>query len=99
MNIFFYHDEKNHSSLMGDLAWSNHKDRIKQLQECKLLIQRMIEEKNITDNSRISFKRGIRYYDKLIQICHKYKEQPAVTEEWFLNYVKQKKKRSNNGQI
>jgi hypothetical protein len=30
MNIFFYHDEKNHSSLMGDLAWSNHKDRIKQ---------------------------------------------------------------------
>ena len=30
-----------------------------------------------------SIKRGIRYYDWLIKICHKFKDQPAVTMEFI----------------
>ena len=95
MNIFFYHDAKNHSSLMGDLAWSNHNGRIEQLKSCKLMMQKIINDKNEKESNKESYKRAIKYYDKLIKICHKYKKQPAVTEEWFLNYVKQKKKVRN----
>ena len=91
MNIFFYQDQKNHSSLMSDLAWSGHNERIDQLEECKSLNQKMINDKNINDNFRTNLKRGIKYYDRLIKICHKYKHQQAVTDEWFNNYLKQQK--------
>ena len=97
MNIFFYQDQKNHSSLMGDLAWSGHNERIDQLEECKQWMKKIINRENKGDDNledeklkKVS-KRAIRYYDKLIKICHKYKHQPAVNEEWLNNYLKKNK--------
>ncbi len=88
MNIFFYQDQKNHSSLMGDLAWSGHNERIDQLEECKALMKKIVNDDHTNERLKKVSKRAIRYYDRLIKICHKYKHQPAVNDEWLNNYLK-----------
>ena len=97
MNIFFYQDQKNHSSLMGDLAWSGHNERINQLEECKQWMKKIVDDDLANERLRKVSERAIRYYDKLIKICHKYKHQPAVNDEWLNNYLKKTKgNKANN---
>ena len=95
MNIFFYQDQKNHSSLMGDLAWCSHNERIHQLEECKELMKKIIHDEHANERLKKVSKRAIRYYDRLIKVCHKYKHQRAVDDKWLNNYLKEE--RGNNG--
>ena len=90
MNIFFKHTETRpmgHSSLINDLAWCGHNERISNLERYKDNMKEMIESDN-------SFKKvnekAIRYYDWLIKICNKYKDQPPITEDWLNKYLKKK---------
>ena len=90
MNIFFKHTETRpmgHSSLINDLAWCGHNERISNLERYKDNMKKMIESNN-------SFKKvnekAIRYYDWLIKICNKYKDQPPITEDWLNKYLKKK---------
>mgnify|MGYP003110276131 CR=1 FL=1 len=90
MNIFFKHTETRpmgHSSLINDLAWCGHNERISNLERYKDNMKKMIESNN-------SFKKvnekAIRYYDWLIKICNKYKDQPPITEDWLNKYLKRK---------
>ena len=90
MNIFFKHTEirpMGHSSLINDLAWCGHNERISNLERYKDNMKEMIESNN-------SFKKvnekAIRYYDWLIKICNKYKDQPPITEDWLNKYLKRK---------
>ena len=90
MNIFFKHTETRpmgHSSLINDLAWCGHNERISNLERYKDNIKEMIKSDN-------SFKKvnekAIRYYDWLIKICNKYKDQPPITEDWLNKYLKKK---------
>ena len=76
-----------HSSLINDLAWCGHNERISNLERYKDNIKEMIKSDN-------SFKKvnekAIRYYDWLIKICNKYKDQPPITEDWLNKYLKKK---------
>ena len=90
MNIFFYQDEKNHSSLMGDLAWSGHNERIDQLEECKEWMKKIVDDDHTNERLKKVSKKAIRYYDRLIKICHKYKHQPAVNDKWLNKYLNKK---------
>ena len=73
-----------HSSLMDDLAWSGHNERINSLEECKKHFYEILNDPKVTSQKfKKSIKRGIRYYDWLIKICHKFKDQPAVTMEFI----------------
>ena len=90
MNIFFKHTETRpmgHSSLINDLAWCGHNERISNLERYKDNMKEMIKNDN-------SFKKvnekAIRYYDWLIKICNKYKDQPPITEDWLNKYLKRK---------
>ena len=90
MNIFFKHTEirpMGHSSLINDLAWCGHNERISNLERYKDNMKEMIESNN-------SFKKvnekAIRYYDWLIKICNKYKDQQAITENWLNKYLNKK---------
>ena len=89
MNIFFKHEETrpSHSSLIDDLAWCGHNERISNLERYKDNMKEMIKNDN-------SFKKvnekAIRYYDWLIKICNKYKDQPPITEDWLNKYLKKK---------
>ena len=90
MNIFFYQDEKNHSSLMSDLAWSGHNERIDQLEECKEWMKKIVDDDHTNERLKKVSKKAIRYYDRLIKICHKYKHQPAVNDKWLNKYLNKK---------
>ena len=90
MNIFFYQDENNHSSLMGDLAWSGHNERIDQLEECKEWMKKIVDDDHTNERLKKVSKKAIRYYDRLIKICHKYKHQPAVNDKWLNKYLNKK---------
>ena len=90
MNIFFYQDQKNHSSLMGDLAWSGHNERIDQLEECKEWMKKIVDDDHTSERLKKVSKKAIRYYDRLIKICHKYKHQPAVNDKWLNKYLNKK---------
>ena len=90
MNIFFKHTEirpMGHSSLMDDLAFSGHNERISSLEESKNWMKDVMKRDN-------SFKkvneRAIRYYDWLIKICNKYKDQPAMNEQFLNKYLDKK---------
>ena len=81
MNIFFKHTETRpmgHSSLMDDLAWCGHNERISNLERYK------------NNSFKKANKRAIRYYDLLIKICNKYKDQQAITEDWLNKYLNKK---------
>jgi hypothetical protein len=90
MNIFFKYTEtrpNGHSSLMDDLAWCGHNERISNLERYKDNMKDMIKRDN-------GFKKpnenAIRYYDLLIKICNKYKDQQAITEDWLNKYLNKK---------
>ena len=90
MNIFFKHTETRpmgHSSLIDDLAWCGHNERISRLEEYKNWMRDIMKRDS-------SFKKvnekAIRYYDWLIKICNKYKDQPPITEHWLNKYLKRK---------
>ena len=89
MNIFFKHEETrpSHSSLIDDLAWCGHNERISKLEEYKNWMRGIMKRDS-------SFKKvnekAIRYYDWLIKICNKYKDQPPITEHWLNKYLNRK---------
>ena len=90
MNIFFKYTEirpMGQSSLMDDLAWSGHNERIYNLERYKHNMKEMIK----SDNSfKKTNEKAIRYYDFLIKICNKYKHQQAITEDWLNKYLNKK---------
>ena len=97
MNIFFYHDQKNHSSLIDELAWCGHNERIDVLERYKAWMKKIpdadFQDTEDLERANRICRNAIKYYDRLIKVCNKYKHQPAVTEEWFKEYLKKKGKR------
>jgi len=86
MNIFYNHNNnKEHvipSSLYQDLAFCGHNERIAYLHDA---IDHHLEfAKFSKDAERIS-KSGIKFYNRIIKVCHNHKHEPAVTEEFHDN--------------
>ena len=75
---------------MGDLAWSGHNERIDQLEECKEWMKQIVDDDHASERLKKVSKKAIRYYDRLIKICHKYKHQPAVNDKWLNKYLNKK---------
>tara|TARA_R110000796_G_scaffold193829_1_gene310236 strand:- start:214 stop:597 length:384 start_codon:yes stop_codon:yes gene_type:complete len=93
MNIFFKYTEtrpNGHSSLMDDLAWCGHNERIDQLEECKQWMKKIVDDDHTNERLKKVSKKAIRYYDRLIKICNKYKNQQAITEDWSNKYLNKK---------
>ena len=93
MNIFFKHTEtrpRGHSSLIDDLAWCGHNERINQLEEYKSWFKEINKKPNTEERFKKANEKSIRYYDWLIKICNKYRNQPQITEDWLDKYLKKK---------
>ena len=90
MNIFFKHTETRpmgHSSLIDDLAWCGHNERISNLERYK---DNMKDVMTRVKSLKQANKEAIRYYDWLIKVCNKYKDQQAITEDWLDKYLNKK---------
>ena len=90
MNIFFKHTETRlnaDSSLIDDLAWCGHNERISNLERYKDNMEDMIKK---DDSFKKANEHAIRYYDWLIKICNKYKDEQAITEDWLDKYLNKK---------
>mgnify|MGYP003147057964 FL=1 len=90
MNIFFKHTEtrpNGHSSLIDDLAWCGHNERISTLERYK---DNMRDVMTRVKSLKKPNEHAIRYYDLLIKICNKYKDQQAITEDWLNQYLNKK---------
>ena len=85
MNIFFKQEQTrpNHSSLIDDLSCCGHNERINQLEKYKQWMKDIMKRDKSFEKSN---KKAIRYYDWLIKICNKYKDQPPITEEFLNKY-------------
>lgn len=89
MNIFFKQEQTrpNHSSLIDDLSCCGHNERIDQLEKYKQWMKDIMKRDKSFEKSN---KKAIRYYDWLIKICNKYKDQPPITEEFLNKYLNKK---------
>ena len=80
-NIFYEHYKKRDGAIYKDLAYYNHKDRIKLLSEFILSSQKTINQ--ITKDNKLKKqygslinvnKRSIRYFLKLMRFCNRNKK-------------------------
>ena len=85
-NIFYEHYKKRDGAIYKDLAYYDHKGRIKLLSEFILSSQKTINQ--ITKDNKLkkqyegligANKRSIRYFLKLMRFCNKHKNIRGIT--------------------
>ena len=85
-NIFYEHYKKRDGAIYKDLAYYDHKGRIKLLSEFILSSQKTINQ--ITKDNKLkkqyesligANKRSIRYFLKLMRFCNKHKNIKGIT--------------------
>ena len=79
MNIFYKHNNlKDHiipSGLYQDLAFCGHNERIAYLQDA---IDLNLEFAKSSKNAERISKSAIKFYNRIIKVCHNHKDEPAV---------------------
>ena len=87
-NIFYEHYKKRDGAIYKDLAYYNHKDRIKLLSEFILSSQKTINQ--ITKDNKLKKqygslinvnKRSIRYFLKLMRFCNRNKNIKGFVQD------------------
>jgi hypothetical protein len=87
-NIFYEHYKKRDGAIFKDLAYYNHKDRIKMLNNFILSSQKTINQ--IQNNQKLkkqygslidANKRSIRYFLKLMKFCNKNKNIKGFVQD------------------
>ena len=53
-------------------------------------MKEIVDDDHTSERLKKVSKKAIRYYDRLIKICHKYKHQPAVNDKWLNKYLNKK---------
>jgi hypothetical protein len=87
-NIFYEHYRKRDGAIYKDLAYYNHKDRIKMLNEfifhCMDSIERITKDIKLYKQYESligAYKRSIRYYCKLKKFCNKNKKIKGFVQD------------------
>ncbi len=87
-NIFYEHYKKRDGAIFKDLAYYNHKDRIKMLNDFILSSQKTINQ--IQNNEKLkkqygclitANKRSIRYFLKLMKFCNRNKHIKGFVQD------------------